>query len=192
MRHWYRCPMRYRAGLQTRDRILEATKASLAERGLEGTTIKEICTRADVRAGSFYNLFESKEEAILAVLGEAITAVDPHPDAATPDTVDELIEAYIRFVAGEPALAKVYLGIAIGGALTDADLLNRVLRHHERRLERFRTALIAEAPELTLDEATLQAEAILATINGFALHAMLDPSFDFSDHVRRLRSSAKR
>ena len=40
--------MRYKAGIETRDRILEATRSSIAEVGLQGTTIKGICERAGV------------------------------------------------------------------------------------------------------------------------------------------------
>ncbi len=48
---------RYQAGIQTEARIIDATRTLLAERGLEGTTLKAICELAEVRAGSFYNLF---------------------------------------------------------------------------------------------------------------------------------------
>ena len=78
---------RYRAGIRTEARIIDATRELLGEVGLDGTTLKAICDRAGVRAGSFYNLFESKEEVVLRVVGEAIAAVDPDPDGRHRDTV---------------------------------------------------------------------------------------------------------
>ncbi|MBM3696633.1 MAG: TetR/AcrR family transcriptional regulator, partial [Actinobacteria bacterium] len=57
--------VRYRAGLETQERILAATRALLAEGSLEGITLKGICERAGVLPGSFYNLFETKEEAVV-------------------------------------------------------------------------------------------------------------------------------
>ena len=66
---------RYQAGIRTEARILDATRQLLGEVGLDGTTLKAICERAEVRVGSFYNLFDSKESVVLRVVGEAIAVV---------------------------------------------------------------------------------------------------------------------
>ena len=79
--------MRYKAGLETRERILDATRSLVAENGLDGTTIKAICEQAGVLPGSFYNLFASKEQAIVTVVREAIDAVDPDPAHQGTDTL---------------------------------------------------------------------------------------------------------
>jgi len=100
---------RYQAGIRTEARIIEATRELLGEVGLDGTTLKAICDRADVRAGSFYNLFESKEDAVLRVVKDAIRAVDPHPAKDAADSLHELVEAYISFVTGQSDVARVYL-----------------------------------------------------------------------------------
>ena len=94
----YRFRMRYKAGLETRDRILGATRSLIAEQGLEGTTIKGICDQAGVLPGCFYNLFASKEQAVLTVVREAIDAVDPDPEHHGTDTLEELVAAYERFL----------------------------------------------------------------------------------------------
>jgi len=111
---------RYQAGIRTEGRIVEATRQLLGEVGLEGTTLKAICERAEVRAGSFYNLFESKEEVVLRIVKEAIRAVDPRPSGGGDDSLAELVEAYISFITGESTLARVYLKIAISGAVRTA------------------------------------------------------------------------
>ena len=85
--------MRYKAGLETSDRILESTRAQIAENGLEGTTIKTICDGAGVLPGSFYNLFDSKEQAILTAVRVAIDAVDPDPTHEGKDTLEDLVAA---------------------------------------------------------------------------------------------------
>ena len=59
---------RYQAGIETEARIIDATRSLLADGGLEAATLKAICDRAEVRAGSFYNLFASKDAAILTVV----------------------------------------------------------------------------------------------------------------------------
>ena len=178
--------MRTRAGLETRERILGATPRLLAERGLDGVTIKGICDAADVHAGSFYNLFDSKEQVVLTAVREAITAVDPDPTGTGTDTISDLVEAYIRFVQEKQDLARVYLTVAVSGGLTDAPIRQRLLRHHEERRQRFAAALVRERSDISLTEATELVDALLAALNGYAFHWLLDPTFDFGNHARQL------
>lgn len=177
---------RYQAGLRTEARIVDATRDLLSEAGLEGTTLKGICDRAGIRAGSFYNLFESKEEVVLKVVGEAIAAVDPDPEHRHTDTIEDLVEAYIAFVTGSPNLAKIYLQIAVSGALADGALHKRVVGHHERRVGRFADALRRGSGGLQNGDEESQAELLLATLNGLAFRWVLEPRFDFAGHARRV------
>jgi len=174
---------RYQAGIRTEARITEATRELLGEVGLDGTTLKAICDRAGVRAGSFYNLFDSKEDAVLRVVKDAIRAVDPHPAKDAPDSLQELVEAYISFVTGQPDVARVYLKIAMSGA-TNGALGESVKRHHHRRVSRFAAAVSREHPDLAEDEAEARAEIILATLSGLAFMWMLDPKFDFEGRAQ--------
>ncbi len=179
---------RYQAGIRTEARIIEATRELLGEVGLDGTTLKAICDRAGVRAGSFYNLFESKEDAVMRVVKDAIRAVDPHPAKDVPDSFNELVEAYISFITGQPDVARVYLKIAISGA-TNGSLGDSVQRHHQRRVARFSSAIAREHPELTQDEAIARAEIILATLSGLAFMWMIKPELDFAGRARLAASS---
>ncbi len=178
---------RYRPGLQTRDRILESTRWLLARAGLDGTTLAAILDRAKVRSGSFYNLFDSKDEVILTVIKEAINAVDPHPDGVGKDTVEELVGAYIEFITGQPTLAKIYLQTAVGGAMNDEALAHRVLSHHQTRVSRLADA-IRRKTGTTKAKSQTEAELLLAGLNGLAFHWLLDPSFDFAARARDLAS----
>lgn len=175
---------RYRPGLETRRRILIATREVLGERGLDGTTLKAICDRAGVGAGSFYNLFDTKEEAILQVVREAIRAVDPAPGGDGRDSLDDLVDAFIAFVTADPELARIYFQIAVGGGLTDEALRVRVLRHHERRVDRFAGAVQRSGECGDPGEARAQAQRVLAALTGLALYWLLDPSQAFEELAR--------
>jgi len=177
---------RYRAGLETRHRILDALRALLADAGLEGTTIKAICQRAEIRPGSFYNLFASKEEAIVTVVREAIEAVDPDPAHEGRDTVEDLVEAYIRFVEDEPTLARIYLQMAAGAGAKDGHLGGRLLRHHRNRLDRFTDAMARRHPDWAGAEVRRRAEFLTAALNGMKLARALDSAFDFATQARDL------
>lgn len=175
---------RYQVGIQTETKIVDATRELLAESGLEGTTLKAICDRAGIRAGSFYNLFSSKEEVVLRVGREAIDAVDPDPRGEGHDTVHDLVEAYIAFITEQPALARIYVQVAINNGSVNSAAAQRFLRHHERRVERFADAMRRGQPELGAKEATAKAEVLLGALDGLALRWVLDISFDFRTHAR--------
>lgn len=183
--------MRYKAGLETRDRILEATRSLIAEVGLEGTTIKAICGRAGVLPGSFYNLFDSKEQAVITVVREAIDAVDPDPEhIGIHDTLSDLVEAYVRFVREQGDLAGVYIAIAVSGSRNNEDIRGRFIRHHEGRVSRFAAAIEREHPGITEAEKTRRAETLVSALNGITLHGVLDPTFDVAAHARALLNGA--
>jgi AcrR family transcriptional regulator len=174
---------RYQVGLQTEAKIIDATRSLLAEGGLEATTLKSICERAEVRSGSFYNLFDSKEEAILRVVRKSIEAVDPDPDGAGTDSVDDLVRAYIRFFSEEPQLARVYVVAALNGDSTGESASRRFLRHHLRRVERFADAMARSDAHLGSAEATVKAELLLGALDGLAFRWSLEPEFEFDKYA---------
>lgn len=177
---------RYRAGLETQERILAATRSLLAESGLEGITLKGICDRAGVLPGSFYNLFETKEEAVITVVRQALEAVDPDPAHRGRDTVEDLVEAYISFIEGQPLLARIYIQLAVAGSADDHRLRGRILRHHANRLDRFAEGMARSRPGIGRAEARRRASFLLAALQGLAIFEMLDPGFDFASHARDL------
>ncbi len=176
---------RYRVGLETRERILAATRDLLARGGLEGVTLKRITASAGVGVGSFYNLFDSKESAVFEVVREALDAVDPHPDATGDDRLADLVDAFVAFITGSSTVARIYLQLA-GLGLTDPAIAARVLRSHRRRVERFAEACRRDDATLTLEAARERAQTVLAALTGFALTSLIDPAFDMAGHARGL------
>jgi AcrR family transcriptional regulator len=179
-------PRRYRAGVETRRRILEAISSLLAHGGLSGTTVRAICERAGIRPGSFYNLFPTKESAVVTAVREALEAVDPDPDRKGSDTIEDLVEAYIRFVEQQPTVARVYMQAALTAPGSDTQLAGRILHHHKNRLERFTAALQRRCPGREQSDAARSAELLLAALNGLALAKIVDPGLDYRAHARSL------
>jgi AcrR family transcriptional regulator len=178
--------MRNRAGQETAARIVDAARMILAQDGPEAATVKAICDAANIRPGSFYNLFDSKETVILEVVKEAIVAVDPDPERTGRDHVTDLVEAFVRFVEDRHDLARVYITVGLSGGITDAGIRSRMIRHHSERVARFTAALRRDRPDLTEPEAQRTVEALLAALNGYTLQRMLDPDFDFAGHAKGL------
>lgn len=180
---------RYEAGLRTRERILAAVRDELGETGLDGLTLKAVTDRAEVGPGSFYNLFDSKEAAVLEVVGEAITAVDPDPSGSGRDRLGDLVDAFVRFVVEQRTLATIYLQVAVAGALSDEDVNERVRRSHRRRVERFAEAVRHEVGGIGAAAAARAAETIVASLTGYAIIRLVDPDFDLAGHARRLAAN---
>jgi len=176
---------RYRVGLETRERILAATRTLLAEDGIDGITLKRITAAAEVGVGSFYNLFDSKEAAVFEVIRQALDAVDPHRGSTDGDTLQELVDAFVTFMTESSTIARIYLQLA-GLGLTDPAIAQRVLRSHRRRVHRFAAACRREDPTLTDEAARGQAETVMAALTGLGLTALIDPSFDMRSHADRL------
>lgn len=178
--------VRYKTGIETRERIIDATRRLLAEVGLEGTTIQAICEAADVRPGSFYNLFPSKDAAILSVVKEAARASDVRSPDGEPE-VGAMIDGFVNFVASHPEEARVYLRIAVSGALSDPTTQAWLEDFHDTRTERLSRAVASSRPELGPDEVTAKAQLLLATLNGLAIHTLLDERFDIRRQADQLK-----
>ena len=98
-----------------RTRLLEAVGRAVAERGYATATIDDIVRRAGVSKATFYDHFADKEDCFLAayeaaseeLLERVREAHESHEDWR--ERARAGIAAYLRWLAAEPALARVYL-----------------------------------------------------------------------------------
>jgi AcrR family transcriptional regulator len=98
-----------------RTRLLEGIGRAVAERGYAGATIEDVVRRAGVSKKTFYDHFADKQDCFLAAyeaaseellrrVGEAQASEDDWPERTRAG-----IRAYLRWLAADPALARVYL-----------------------------------------------------------------------------------
>jgi AcrR family transcriptional regulator len=99
-----------------RERIVDATAAIVAEKGLPGLTIPEIARRANVSNQTFYSIYASKQEAFLGAqkvgLHQALRVCAGAYERELedwPGAVAAGISALLEFLASEPAHAKLSL-----------------------------------------------------------------------------------
>jgi AcrR family transcriptional regulator len=99
-----------------RERIVDATAATVAAKGLGGLTIPEIARRANVSHQTFYEIYETKHDAFLGALKvgmhQALTvsaeAFRAHSDD-WPRAVAAGLRALIDYLVSEPAHAHLAL-----------------------------------------------------------------------------------
>jgi AcrR family transcriptional regulator len=99
-----------------RTRLLEAIGRAVAERGYAGATIDDVVRRAGVSKATFYEHFADKQDCFLAAYQaaseELLARVREAHASASDDWLERTragIHAYLRWLAADPALARVYL-----------------------------------------------------------------------------------
>jgi AcrR family transcriptional regulator len=116
---------------QTRAKLVAATRATVAAKGPDATTIADIAQAADVGFGTFYTYFDTKEAALAAVMADVVRELDAVLTAAGSPADDpaEVLARNIRQtlaqVEHDPAWAwfVVRLGLA-------SDLMAQALGPH--------------------------------------------------------------
>jgi AcrR family transcriptional regulator len=149
-----------------RTRLLEAVGRAVAERGYAAATIDDVVGRAGVSKKTFYDHFADKQDCFLAAYEAASEELLRRVAEAQASDLDWRertragIAAYLRWLAGDPALARVYLvEVAAAGpvALERRERLRD--RYAELMLERgaprelsaeIRHAVVAAADEVVV------------------------------------------
>jgi AcrR family transcriptional regulator len=153
------------------ERLLRGLAAAVAEKGYPETTIADIIERAGTSYRAFYELFESKEDAVVAALDvgslQMLAAALPAFRIANdwPEAVRATQEAMFLYGVQEPEYARL-------GAVEMYAAGKRALEQRERVTEQME-ALLALGYELAPDIPPITAEAI-----GGALYAL------FYEHVK--------
>ncbi len=103
---------------EARIRLLRAADRLMYQRGYEAVGVAELCAEADVRKGSFYHFFESKQALALAMLDRAWTRAKGHLFAPFDDeslTAAEAIDRYGQLLADQlRSLSKQEDGVVAG------------------------------------------------------------------------------
>ena len=99
-----------------RRRMMDAMAELSSEQGYESTKIADIVRRAGVARKTLYDNFDGKEDLFLAALDftikEARREVEEACDAtggAWPQRIESGMAAFLRFVAAQPAAARMWL-----------------------------------------------------------------------------------
>ncbi|HEX6454304.1 MAG TPA: helix-turn-helix domain-containing protein [Trebonia sp.] len=100
-----------------RRRLLRAVIAAVAESGYHAVTVSGIVRRARVSRAAFYEHFDDRDDCFLTataegwqlLTGQVAAAARAIPDdAPAEDTLRAGLRAFLRFLAAEPAFARVF------------------------------------------------------------------------------------
>lgn len=113
---------------ERRRRILREARKMIAEGGLEGFSVRELCSRADIAQKTLYNAFGSKENVIALAIRQYMTDFNERAklrfDAATLDgRLERLIKVHSRNLQIRPyttAIMAVYNSPTAAGEIRKA------------------------------------------------------------------------
>jgi AcrR family transcriptional regulator len=125
-----------------RTRLLEAVGRAVAEKGYAAATIDDVVRGAGVSKKTFYEHFTDKEQCFMAAYEVAAEQLfervrDAH--AGQGDWLERTragIGAYLRWLAAEPALARVFLIEVAAAGPRAAECRERLRDRYARLLER--------------------------------------------------------
>ena len=116
-----------------RARLFEAALHLFASQGYEKTSVQEICDRADVAKGTFFNYFPSKEHVLLAyhdqIKHELLDYLDSRSFDSAEEAVQDAFRHWARRVTWQRSLGRILIRVMFA-----SDLL---LKADERQEERF-------------------------------------------------------
>ena len=104
-----------------REQLLAAAFELIARHGYANTSIEQICQSAYVGNKAFYEVFDSKEDCYLALLGQlaqrieqrAVETLSDAPDDAD-ETTHRLLSAFAHALVDDPRVAVVAFGECAG------------------------------------------------------------------------------
>ena len=110
-------------GPTTRRRILEIALSLMSQRGVDGTSMRDLASAAGLNVASLYHYFPSKRELLEAVLVEQgylpITAPPGEDGAPAPDlTLAEMLADYMGSMFAVEDFVRLMVGEAMRGEAT--------------------------------------------------------------------------
>jgi AcrR family transcriptional regulator len=115
-----------------RERLLRSAIAAVSESGYLAVTVADIVRRARVSRAAFYAHFADKEDCFLAataegrelMIGQVVSATRDLPAGSRDEEILRVAcRAYLAFLAGEPAFARVfYIHMPAAGSRAESRL----------------------------------------------------------------------
>jgi len=171
-----------RRGWETRQRILGAAAAGFAAKGYAGTSVAEICQRAEVSKGAFYHHFASKQALFLELLERWLDVLDGQLEAIheSERPVPEQLLAMTDLICDVFEAAEDQLPVFLEfwtRATHDPRTWEATIAPY-RRYRRFFAEIIASgAREGTFHpvDADAAARVVVSLAVGIVLQGLLDP-----------------
>jgi len=85
----------------TKMKILEAAVALFAEKGLAGTSTKDIAKKADVSVGLMYHYFKTKDEMFNAIIEDSLASISDFREVLNKQSFEDGVKTFAEEIIGE-------------------------------------------------------------------------------------------
>lgn len=132
----------------TRTALLRACGELFAKEGFDAVSVDTICARANVAKGTFYQYFDAKHDAVLALLRQELAATAPQllgmvdRGRSALDVLEQLLERMCRWFEDHPTLAGPLLLTALqrrsaegahSSEITSSAAIDMLLKHAQEQ-----------------------------------------------------------
>ncbi len=177
-----------------RDRILKAAQQSFIRHGFHAAGMAGIAQAAQMSPGLIYRYFDSKNAIILAIIERQLAEKKANIDSlqTEPDWEQRICDLFAGWQRGDDSLMNAALFLEMSAHATRDPLIAQALAAADQDArDRFLAwlSLHAQAQGAKPDAADLRARALAlqSFIEGLAIRAVREPSFDAAQVVAAVR-----
>ncbi|MEO0361173.1 MAG: TetR/AcrR family transcriptional regulator [Pseudomonadota bacterium] len=153
--------------LETRARLIAAAEAAIAEAGYDALRVDEVARAAGVAKGTFFAHFRDKDALMDLLIGAGVDARLDAMEAASPRSVDEMVEALrplIAFMTSERYVFDVILRHSGAAAREEIGPIATTFGRFDRIVARWLTESAARED--------VPADLLAEGVQAFAVQAM--------------------
>lgn len=169
-------PRRERERLRHRQEILDAARRLVADHGIEGLTVEQVARQSEFAIGSIYRHFNSKEELILAVVGDFAEGFFEEVEAVVSEDLPYLLrlERFIHLSLQHQAecqpLFEAFLALPGQLPAPGTEVSERMMGMHHRYLSCLEAIIAAGEAEGLLRTGARRplALALASLLHGYA------------------------
>ncbi len=175
---------RYKKSAESREHVLEAAIATLADKGYAHTSVGDIAERAGMSKGSVHYHFESKDDLLAHVLhvciariGEPVRAAWDRPGVSSIERIAAAIGA-LRETRDDLGPEMRVLVNLMAQAVHDEQLRSPIataMRQERETLHGALTDSLAELGVVPVVAPELILRLLMALLDGLVLHRLFDP-----------------
>jgi AcrR family transcriptional regulator len=178
-------PPKQQRSRESLERVLEASRALLEDKGFDAFTIQDVSQRADVSVGAIYARFGNKESLLRAVHRdamdalrseqEAVAAVDGRPDTPARDVIVTAVRTIASIFHGNEKLLRAFMHL---GAVDDV-ISERGSEASTELARQFAWTVLAHRDEITHPDPDAAVDvAFRMAYCTFARQVMYGPAFE--------------
>ncbi len=164
-----RAPQKRR--LETRQKLIDAAEAIIAERGYAGLRVEDVVARAQVAKGTFFSHFDDKDRLMALLIGQELERIlDRIAKGPTPASIDEFairLAPLMEYMAQDRVVFDVVLRFSGAAAIETTELISLNFMHQVELFTTWINALRGTAIRTDVDPMLL-AEGVHA----FVIQAM--------------------